>query len=50
VFEIDLEHCPDCCSEIKVVADTVQSAVIETTCTHLGAQAQVLSRHPQSAT
>ena len=41
-FEIDLEHCPNCGGELKIVAVIVESAVIELILTHLG----VLARTP----
>ena len=38
VFEIDLEHCPNCGGELKTIAAILESAVIELSLTHLGLQ------------
>ena len=46
VFEIDLEHCPNCGGELKVIATIVESAVIERILTHLGLQARAPLRTP----
>ena len=46
VFEIDLEHCPNCGGELKIVAAIVESAVIERILTHLGLQARAPPRTP----
>lgn len=40
VFEIDLEHCPNCGGELKIIAAILESAVIERILTHLGLQAR----------
>ena len=39
VFEIDLEHCPNCGGQLKIIAAILESAVIERILTHLGLQA-----------
>ena len=44
LFEIDLEHCPNCGGELKIVAAIVESAVIERILTHLGLQARARAR------
>jgi hypothetical protein len=40
VFEIDLEHCPNCGGELKVIAAILEQAVMEKILTHLGLQAR----------
>ena len=55
VFEIDLEHCPNCGGELKIIAAILESAVIERILMHLGLQARAPPRaparghHPQQA-
>ena len=39
VFEIDMEHCPNCGGQLKINAATPEQPVIEKTLTHLGLQA-----------
>ena len=39
VFEPDLEHCPNCGGELKLIAAILEAPVIERTLTHLGLQA-----------
>ena len=39
VFEIDLEHCPNCGGELKIIAAIFEAAVIERILTHLGLHA-----------
>jgi len=40
VFEIDLEHCPNCGGELKIIAAILEPPVIEKILTHLGLQAR----------
>ena len=40
VFEIDLEHCPNCGGELKIIAAILEQPVIEKILTHLGLQAR----------
>ena len=41
VFDIDMQHCPNCGSgELKIIAATLERAVIEKILSHLGLQAQ----------
>ena len=40
VFELDLEHCPNCGGQLRIVAAILESAVIEQIPTHLGLQAR----------
>ncbi len=46
VFEIDLEHCPNCGGDLKIIAAIRESAVIERILTHLGLQARAPPRAP----
>ena len=46
VFEIDLEHCPNCGGELEIIAPILESAVIERILTHLGLQARAPPRAP----
>ena len=46
VFEIDLEHCPNCAGEPEIIAAILESAVIERILTHLGLQARAPPRAP----
>ena len=46
VFEIDLEHCPNCGGQLKIIAAILESAVIERILTHLGLQARAPPRAP----
>jgi len=46
VFQIDLEHCPNCGGQLKIIAAILESAVIERVLTHLGLQARALPRVP----
>ena len=39
VFKIDLQHCPDCGGELKIIAAILEQSVIEKMLTHLGLQA-----------
>ena len=36
VFDIDLEHCPNCGGELKIIAAILEQPVIEKILTHLG--------------
>jgi hypothetical protein len=42
VFEIDMEHCPNCGGELEIIAAILQAPVIEKILTHLG----LLARAP----
>ena len=44
VFEIVLEHCPNCGGELKVIAAILEQPVIERILTHLGLQARAPPR------
>ena len=46
VFDIDLEHCPNCGGELKIIAAILEQPVIETILTHLGLQARAPPRAP----
>ena len=46
VFELDLEHCPDCGGELKIIAAILEQPVIEKILTHLGLQARAPPRAP----
>ena len=35
VFEIDLEHCPHCGGQLRIIATILESAVIDRILTHL---------------
>ena len=40
VFKIDMEHCPNCGGELKIIAAILEQPVIEKIFTHLGLQAR----------
>jgi hypothetical protein len=40
VFEIDLEPCPECGGELKIIGATLEQSVVDKTVTQLGLQAQ----------
>ncbi len=40
VFDLDLEHCPNCCGGLKIIAAILEQPVIEKNLTHLGLQAR----------
>jgi hypothetical protein len=40
VFEIDMEHCPNCGGPLKSIAAILEQPVIEKILTHLGLQAR----------
>ena len=44
VFEIDLEHCPNCGGELKIIAAILEQPVIEKILAHLGLQARAPPR------
>jgi hypothetical protein len=46
VFEIDMEHCPNCGGELKIIAALLEQAVIENILTHLGLQSRAPPRSP----
>ena len=46
VFELDLEHCPNCGGELKIIAAILEAPVIEKILTHLGLQARAPPRAP----
>jgi len=44
VFQIDIEHCPNCGGQLKIIAAILESAEIERILTHLGMQARAPPR------
>ena len=48
MFQIDLEHGPNCGGQLKIVAAILESAVIERILMHLGLQVRELPRTPTS--
>ena len=44
VFEIDIEHCPQCGDTLKIIAAIEQPAVIVRMLTHLGLPARAAAR------
>ena len=44
VFDLDLEHCPNCGGELKIIAAILEQPVIEKILTHLGLQARAPAR------
>ena len=46
VFELDLEHSPNCGGELKITAPILEPPVIEKILTHLGLQARAPPRAP----
>ena len=44
VFDLDLEHCPNCGGELKIIAAILEQSVIEKILTHLGLQARAPPR------
>ena len=46
VFALDLEHCPNCGGELKIIAAILEAPVIERILTHLGLQARAPPRAP----
>jgi len=49
VFQIDIEHCPNCGGQLKIIAAILESAVLERILTHLGLQARAPPRVPAGA-
>jgi hypothetical protein len=46
VFEIDMQHCPNCGGELKIIAAILEPAVIERILEHLGLPARPPPRSP----
>ena len=46
VFEIDLEHRPNCGGTLKIIAAILEAPAIERILTHLGLQARAPPRSP----
>ena len=46
VFDIDLEHCPQCGGDLKIIAAIEEPAVIVKILTHLGLPARAPPRSP----
>ena len=46
VFNLDLEHCPNCGGELKIIAAILERPAIEKILTHLGLQARAPPRAP----
>lgn len=46
VFALELEHCPNCDGELKIIAAILEQLVIEKILTHLGLQARAPPRSP----
>ena len=46
LFEIDVEHCPNCGGELKIIAAILEQPVIEKIGTRLGLQARAPFRAP----
>jgi hypothetical protein len=46
VFEMDMEHCPNCGGELKITAATLELPVIEKILTRPGLQARAPPRAP----
>ncbi len=46
VFELDLEHCPNCGGKLKIIAAILEAPVIEKILTHLGLPARAPPRSP----
>ena len=46
VFEIDMEHCPTCGGDLKIIAAILDQPVIEKILAHLGLQARAAPRAP----
>ena len=46
VFDLDLEHCPNCGGELKIIAAILEQPVIEKILTQLGLQARAPPRAP----
>ena len=46
VFDLDLEHCPNCGGELRIIAPILEPPVIQKILTHLGLQARAPPRAP----
>ncbi len=46
VFEIDMENCPNCDGQLKIIAAILEQPVIEKILTHLGLKASAPPRAP----
>ena len=46
VFEIDMEHCPNCGGQLKIIAAILEAPVIERILRHLGLEARAPPRVP----
>ena len=46
MFDLDLEHCPQCGGELKIIAAIEEPAVIVKILTHLGLPARAPPRSP----
>ena len=46
VFEIDLEHCPNCAGQLKIIAAILEAPIVERILTHLELQARAPPRVP----
>jgi|JI10StandDraft_1071094.scaffolds.fasta_scaffold479221_1 hypothetical protein len=46
VFDLDLEHCPNCGGELRIIAAILEQPVIEKILMHLGLQARAPPRAP----
>jgi hypothetical protein len=44
VFSLDLEHCPNCGGELKIIGAILDTRVIDKILTHLGLQARAPPR------
>jgi hypothetical protein len=49
VFEIDMENCPRCGGELKIIAAILEKSVIERILEHLGLPARAPPRAPARA-
>lgn len=46
VFDLDLEHCPNCGGELKIIAAILEQPVVEKILTRLGLEARAPPRAP----
>ena len=46
VFDIDMQHCPNCGGQLRIIAAILEASVIERILTHLGLQARAPPRVP----
>ncbi len=46
VFDIDMQHCPNCGGQLRIIAAILEGSVIERILTHLGLQARAPPRVP----